>query len=363
MKILIPYRSFSIGGPVTFLRTITAALTEQGHTISVTFTGDFDRLFIIDSCPLYLPLYAKLRGKKIIQRLDGVYYPALPGMLLGRHRLKNLRLKLLHNYLADHVVYQSEFSRVACTTMLGQPHGTWSVIYNGAALPAEETPALAKASAGKAWLEPPSSPSLPSEAHRAKLGVEKAGSIKLVTHASFRNPEQIIPLTRALKHLLQNFSLTIIGPHTSKLHPLIRELENGKRFTYKAAVKHSDIYEELSRYDIYVFSQISACPNSVLEALVVGLPVVAYDRGGLKELVASGKSGEIVSLRPHNPFYERYQFNRKDDQAFANAVLKVSQNLAAYSQAARTSAAQKFSLENMVREYLAAITSQEPQNG
>ena len=258
---------------------------------------------------------------------------------------------MIHNYLADHIIYQSEFSRRACRTMLGKPHGTWSVIYNGAP-PARKTAASAAPGAGKTPGVLASTPGV-----KEVPGGSPAGGIKLVTHTSFRDPEQIVPLARALKHLPQNFSLTIIGPHTPRLHPLIRKLQGNKRFAYKAAIEHTDIPQELSRYDIYVFSQLSACPNSVLESLAVGLPVVAYDRGGLKELVTSGESGQIVPLRSHNPFYARYQFNRKDDQIFANAVLKVAQDLPAYSQGARNTAAQRFSLGGMVKEYLAAITS------
>jgi glycosyltransferase involved in cell wall biosynthesis len=328
MKIFIPYRLFAVGGPITFLASLTTVLKQQGHAVTHQFSFNFDRLFIIDHCSLLYPLYANLRSKKVIQRLDGVYYPALPWPHSHTWWFKDFRKRIIHNYLADHVVYQSEFSRHACRTMLGQPRGTSSVIYNGVA-----------SGASKQFLAGSKEP------------------IRLVNHASYRDPEQIIPLARALKHLPKNFSLTIIGPHTPKLRPLIKKLQADKRFTYKAAINRSKIREELAKYDIHAFSQLSACPNSVIEALAVGLPVVAYDRGGLKELVQSGKSGEIVPLRPHNPFYNRYKFNRKDDQAFASAVLKVSQNLLSYSRAAREAALTRFSLDKMTAAYLSILTS------
>src|SRR3989344_1936097 len=198
MKILIPYRPYAIGGPITFLNAMSAALHRQGHTIATTFTLDFDRLLILDSCPLWYPLYAKVQGKKIIQRLDGVYYPALPWPHSHTYVLKNLGKQMIHNYLADHIIYQSEFSRRACRTMLGKPHGTWSVIYNGAP-PARKTAASAAPGAGKTPGVLASTPGV-----KEVPGGSPAGGIKLVTHTSFRDPEQIVPLARAIKHLPQN---------------------------------------------------------------------------------------------------------------------------------------------------------------
>ena len=326
MKIFIPYQLFPVGGPITFLTALTTALKKRGHAVTHTFTPNFDCLFIIDACSLIYPLYARARGKKIIQRLDGVYYPALPWPHSQTYRLKDLHKRIIHNYFADHVVYQSEFSRQACNTMLGQPHSASSVIRNGVA-----TPALAR---------PP---------HDNYL-------IRLVTHASFRDPEQIAPLRDALLQLPPNFTLTIIGPHTPRLHELIRQLKTNPRIYYQDAVKHQDISHSLQQHDIYVFSQLSACPNSVLEALAAGLPVVAYARGGLPELVEPGRSGELVPLRPHNPFYDRYEFKQTDAQAFSSAIQKVAQTLSAYSTTARASAESKFSLANMVASYLLILT-------
>src|SRR5687768_8806822 len=113
------------GGPGTFRHHFTRFLTSRGHTVVARYVLNADVLLATPACSLIYASYTKLRGTKIVQRLDGVYHSALPGMRLGRHRLKNLRLKLLHNYLADHVVYQSEFSRLACTTMLGKRHASW----------------------------------------------------------------------------------------------------------------------------------------------------------------------------------------------------------------------------------------------
>ncbi len=56
-----------------------------------------------------------------------------------------------------------------------------------------------------------------------------------------------------------------------------------------------DIYAVLSKLDIFVFtSQDEGMPNAILEAMVLGIPVVTTDVGGISEVIANETNGYLV---------------------------------------------------------------------
>ena len=93
----------------------------------------------------------------------------------------------------------------------------------------------------------------------------------------------------------------------------------------------------------------AACPNSVIEALACGLPVVAYNTGALAELVQDG-AGEIV---PYGT--DHWQLNDPVIPPLTDACAKVLQENASYRIHARERAEAAFSLDTMVEAYLKAL--------
>ena len=67
----------------------------------------------------------------------------------------------------------------------------------------------------------------------------------------------------------------------------------GARIVFHGAA--FDAPEQLAQYDaLLVLGQNQGCPNSVLEGLAAGVPVVANDSGGTSELVIHGKTGLLL---------------------------------------------------------------------
>jgi glycosyltransferase involved in cell wall biosynthesis len=93
----------------------------------------------------------------------------------------------------------------------------------------------------------------------------------------------------------------------------------------------------------------AACPNSVIEALGCGLPVVAFDTGALPELV-NGDAGRITPYGG-NP----WRLDPPDIDGLARGASEVLENLERFQRGARRRAEQAFSLENMVEGYLQAL--------
>lgn len=326
MTIHIPVSIAISGGPAMFVHNLAAPLAARGHRITRRASAPFDTLFIIAECPLTLALFAKLTRKRIVQRLDGVYHAGLPGLNRYLYPVRNLRMQLIHNFLADHIVYQSKFSQHMCQRLLGRPHAVTSVIYNGV----ERTS---------------SPPAIP------RRGEAKRNLLKLVTAAAFRRRDQIRPLLDALKHVKRDHELHIYGPHTPSLRRTFASLAAEPRIHYHGQVSHRELRELLPNFDIFLFSDQSACPNVVLEAQAAALPVVAFRRGSLPELIVAGETGELVDLPQHDPLRDSYPFNDRGPRDFAQAIERVTVALPRYHLAAWQRARHLYDITETARRY------------
>jgi glycosyltransferase involved in cell wall biosynthesis len=88
------------------------------------------------------------------------------------------------------------------------------------------------------------------------------------------------------------------------------------------------------------------CPNSVIEALACGLPVVGFDSGSLKELVTPD-AGCIV---PYGG--DPWKLETPDISALADSVQNVLTNQDSFRAAARKRAESMFGLDQMTDAYL-----------
>ena len=94
----------------------------------------------------------------------------------------------------------------------------------------------------------------------------------------------------------------------------------------------------------------AACPNSVIEALACGLPVLAFDTGALPELVV-GNAGRVVPYGG-NPWL----LETPDVPALAEAAIEILSDQPRFRAAARSHAEDMFDLNGMVEAYLQVLT-------
>ena len=327
MNILLPFKVRDIGGTATFAVKFREELERNGHSVTDNFCNDFDTLFIIADCPIWLPIITKIRGKRIAQRLDGVYHRATPAGRL--YPLYNFKMMIIHRFLADIVIYQSEFSQRSCQRFLGKTNAQkTAIIYNGVDVDRIE---LRK----------------PETARKMT---------RLLTFMKFRRRDQIEPLLESVKLLdPEKFSFDIYGSYTDNLEPLFHKLPANVHFHGK--VDNKDMLGKLCQYDIFLFSDQSACPNSVLEALAAGLPVVAFDRGSIPELIESGYNGKTVQTQEGtDPFFESYPFTKNQYTAFAEAIVSATDSLPSLSKNSRERIRERYSLSEMTRSYVGNLT-------
>lgn len=331
MKVFMPFAIKDIGGVATFAEKFSKKLTENKIEVTFTFDWDFDILFIIADCPLskyFQSLFvAKILKKKIIQRLDGIYTPSSS---VGKlYWLYNLKMKIIHDYFADFVVYQSRYSKSAWETICHKKKRCWTIIYNGVDMEKIK----------------------PQETDR-----QRNTPIRLLTFAKFRRRDQIEPLITSVKLLdPKKYSFDIFGSYNDNLKSIFSPLEKSENIHFHGKLPHEKLLEKISKYDIFLFSDQSACPNSVIEAMAAGLPVVAFDRGSIPELMEPGRNGYIAKTEKHNPFLDPYPFTNKSFVEFSRRIEKIVPDLEKYKKNSRLIAEKRFNLEQSSKEYIKII--------
>lgn len=205
----------------------------------------------------------KNRNGKIVVRLDGVfYYPRNSQSELERQ--ENIIKDIYLNY-ADFIIFQSEYSKKQCFEKMGVKESSqYEIIINGA---------------DKKIFYPSKNPKF------NKLGSE----IIFTMVGSFRHIVMIEPVIKALDYLEKKykFKINIIGP--VKLE-VLKDYLKRDYINYYDSKTSEEIAEILRNTNIYIHSQQNDnCPNTVIEALSAGLPVVGFDTGSMSELLFFSK--------------------------------------------------------------------------
>jgi glycosyltransferase involved in cell wall biosynthesis len=313
-------------------------------------------------------IMAKLRGQRVLLRIDGLYSDKLSPRFVARFRwplrlIFSLALRTCRateflgfianltdeNYaafarilLADRIVYQSSFSQAMHARYF--PNKEYDVIINGSIY-----------QAGKgAYIN------------------ELADEVRLVTIYDEWKPakrihELVAFVAWAHEKKSQPIRLTILG-YSGKLSECSPEKT-------KSLIERAPFIQALPRFknidgqtrdalfysDVYItFSYRDPCPNAVVEAMAHGLPVVALASGGIPEIV--GDAGVLI---PADDFAEGFFSSHRFDCDFPpidfekvlDGVLAVWQNATAF----RARVAERFSsdldLDVVANRYASAMRS------
>jgi glycosyltransferase involved in cell wall biosynthesis len=252
----IPFDSHtSVGGPTTFLNNLRTYCDKAGIEVAPSLKEAGVILFPIAYDWKKLKRF-KARGGKICQRLDGVYNPSANGKRFAKH---NIKMKDIYLKLADHVIFQSKYSRAQCFDMFGEKKpDEYSFIMNGVNN---------------------------NTFYPDKNRVFDRSHINFCTTGSIRKAAMLEPLIKALDLLTDiNFSFHIAGPIKNGPYTA---LMNRPYVVYHGECNMAQIAEILRCADIFLFSNLNPpCPNSVLEAIATGLPIVGYNSGSMAELAS-----------------------------------------------------------------------------
>ncbi len=321
-----------LGGPASFQARLAAGLRARGVEVHHDpGRRDTDVILVIGGISrLDLLWAAKRRGVRIVQRLNGMNWvhkkKRVPLRLYLRSEWNNWVLSTVRQKIADHIVYQSQFARTWWQTSYGKSGRPDSVIYNGVDLQA---------------CSPEGDQDRPQDHARILLvegrmgGGYEAGLENGVMLARRLSAEWTTPV-----------ELMVVGQVPDRLRLQVRVAAGDVWITW-AGVVERDAIPQLDRSAHMLFSADlnAACPNSVIEALACGLPVVSYATGSLPELITE-ESGMVV---PYGSNY--WNLEPPDVSGLAAAARTILSNQEKYRPGARARAEAAFGLDLMVDEY------------
>jgi len=332
---LVPELS-GLGGTASFQARMIQGLIERdiSHSYDITNPENKAILVIGGSRYLWQLWQAKRRGVRIVQRLNGMNWMhrvenTAPRAFL-RAEVNNRILAFIRRNLADHIVYQSQFSREWWERVFKPLPTPNQVTYNGVD--------LAQYS--------PSGPESPPNDHFRILLVE--GHLDGAYARGLDTAVRLAAQVRAQYHLA--VELMVAGEVSDKIKAQAHALAPEVWITWQGVVPRSAIPAiDRSAHVLFSSDLNAACPNSVIEALACGLPVLAYDTGALAELIQDG-AGEVV---PYGA--DHWQLEDPLIPPLAEACWHILQDNQAYRSRARARAEAAFSLNTMVTGYLQAL--------
>jgi glycosyltransferase involved in cell wall biosynthesis len=133
---------------------------------------------------------------------------------------------------------------------------------------------------------------------RRELGIE-SGELVVGTVAHLRQQKGYPVLLEAARRLIDSglpirFVAVGGGPQDAEIRSLHRKLELENRFLFTGF--RSDAIRVMSAFDVFVLASWNeGLPVTVMEALTLGIPVVATAVGGTPEILTSGVEGLLVS--------------------------------------------------------------------
>lgn len=121
---------------------------------------------------------------------------------------------------------------------------------------------------------------------------------RLVTVARLR-PEKghdtLIDAAASITRAFPDMTLSIVGDGPLRDDLVRRVAARGLGERVRFAGHTDDVAGTLREHDVFVLaSRSEAFPNSVIEAMATGMPVVATEVGGIPELVEHGRNGLLV---------------------------------------------------------------------
>jgi glycosyltransferase involved in cell wall biosynthesis len=332
-RICIIPKASNVGGVTSFQRKLAVGLARRSVEVCHDL-GDvpYEAVLLTGGVRQLLALWrTKQRGIPIVQRLDGVNWIHRQRRTGWRHYLRaeygNRLLAFVRARIVSRIVYQSEFVRGWWEDWFGAGRVPSVVIHNGVDLqiysPVGQIGNLpyrlliVEGSLGGGY----------------EMGLEWAVRLAELLTEKHKFPMELMVVGRLSPDLQAAWQ-------TRSRAPIL----------WTGAVPVERIPEiDRSAHLLFSADLNSACPNSVIEALACGLPVVSFNTGALPELV-TGDAGRLVPYGG-NP----WQIDPPDLPSLAAAAAQILQDMPRFRDAARARAVEAFSLERMVDKYLDAL--------
>lgn len=234
----------SNSGPNSFAKRLSKGLIESGHEVEL-YDGRSSDVSLVFIEPSGRPL-----AKKVVQRLDGIWFSP------EEFETKNSNIKYLYQN-SDGVIWQSEFDKEMVTKWWGN-HANGRVIRNGIDV------------------SPVKKFSIP-----ALEQIRNQYEMVFVCSANWHPQKRLLENINLYKHLRKFYksaALIVMGSNPVQLAD--------NHIFYTGPQPHEVCLEVFSTANWMIhLAWLDHCPNTVVEALSQGTPVICSEHGGTKELV------------------------------------------------------------------------------
>ena len=333
-------------------------LRARGIDFTYDLSSNADAILVIAGTRFLPDLWrARRRGIRVVQRLDGINWVQRVRWTSPRYHIRaeygNAMLSLIRSRFADRVIYQSQFIRGWWENWYGIAKAPADVIINGVDLN---------------MYSPNGEHERPTERFRMLLlegslaGGLNAGlfhGIAVAEKLAEKFPMEVVvagsvddatknkiatELMEKKRKVISDHS--VLSPGTARQGRCVANLS----VKFLGTIPREQIPQlARSSHLMYCAEVNPPCPNSVLEALACGLPVIGFDSGSLKELV-TGDAGRVVPYGS-NP----WKLETPDISALATSAEDVLTKQDQFRAAARMRAESTFGLDQMVDAYLKVL--------
>ena len=286
-------------GPKIFLSRLIRNIEAQHLAKSVSFLSPFYDIGLFNS------VSRSFYRKPFVLRLDGIAFDAKETIGPNKKINKPIFESIMN---ASGVVYQSVFTKALIESYLGFEKKPFQIIGNGVDL--------------KHF-----SPS--GNNHRDRLNIP-SDAIVMLTSAAWRSHKRLNDILKIFFHLEKeghdDIHLIIIGGG-SEIIP------KHDRIHCSGLVRPDNLPAWYRSGDFFIYlSWLDNCPNTVVEAVASGLPVICTNQGGTKEIIERTSAGIVVNAdKPyHFGLVDMYNPPKPHYRKIVDAISEVKQNLDTY---------------------------------
>lgn len=141
--------------------------------------------------------------------------------------------------------------------------------------------------------------------------------------------QYLIRAIAQVRHSVPQAHLVIFGQgdYQAELERLVVELQLSDAVTFASHLSQSELFAQTARAQVFVLASRSPSenlPNSVKEAMALGLPVVTTPTTGIEELVKDGVTGYIIEAEDVDAWAARI-VHLLQNEAVAQCVAKAAQ--------------------------------------
>ncbi|WKZ37233.1 MAG: glycosyltransferase family 4 protein [Anaerolineales bacterium] len=318
------------GGMASFRLKFEQGLKSRGIDVTYDLGDKSDALLVIAGTRFLFDLNRiRRRGIRIIQRLDGINWVQRVRWSGLKYTVRaeygNIMLSLIRDRFVDRVIYQSRFIRKWWVDWYGIAKAPAAVILNGVDLDI---------------YSPDGEHERPTNVHRMLL---LEGSLARGLNSGLFHAVRVAEKMSA-KYPMEVFVAGTVDEATQ------HKMQSSVPVKFLGTVPRTEIPKlARSAHLMYCAEVNPPCPNSVIESLACGLPVIGFDTGSLRELVGN-EAGVIVPYGA-NP----WKLETPDMDALAMSAGEMLEKQSRFRAAARRRAEAEFGLDKMVDSYLKVL--------